>query len=210
MTTARSVSFLLLAIAVATTNAFIVTLPKRSALLTTARAQPVQSFKPLLQSSSSSLRAASADEEVVINKDFRLAGIFLALGILLDNIPWIQFTLGPLVTLLGVLFLVQTFRVSFVCSSSAFELQNGGKEPGENVVVGGENRWTYGKFVNYEFFPKGWIDQPQGPILVYFKENQTPSDKWGKSKNGQIHFFPAMCDTKQLKAEWERRGCNKL
>jgi hypothetical protein len=163
---------------------------------------------------------------VVIDKDFRLAGVFLSLGLLLDTIPWIQLTLGPLVTLLGALFLVQSFRLNFVCDKDAFELQMGsGEDVGENIVVGGENRWDYDKFVNYDFFPKGWIDQPQGPILVYFKENQTSSDKWnegpGKSANsaealakgskpGQVHFFPALCNTKQLRAEWERRGCTKM
>ena len=167
----------------------------------------------------------NGNNEVIIDKDFRLAGIFLTLGLLLDTIPWIQLTLGPLVTVLGVLFLVQSFRLNFVCDDKAFELQMGsGESVGENVVVGGENRWDYDKFVNYDFFPKGWIDQPQGPILVYFKETQTPSDKWnegpGKSANsaeslakgnepGQVHFFPALCNTKQLRAEWERRGCNK-
>lgn len=35
--------------------------------------------------------------------------------------------------------------------------------------MGGENCWTYDSFVNYDFFPEGWIDKPQGPILVYFK-----------------------------------------
>ena len=35
---------------------------------------------------------------------------------------------------------------------------------GENVVVGGQNRWAYDKFVNYDFFPSESF-----PILVYFK-----------------------------------------
>ena len=109
------------------------------------------------------------DDIVVIDRDFRLAGIFLGAGALLCKIPWIQLTLGPIVTLLGVLFLVQTFRVEFICGPSAFELGGTIKEK-ENVVVGGENKWAYDKFVNYEFFPKGWEDSPQGPILVYFKE----------------------------------------
>mmetsp|Transcript_9645 Transcript_9645/g.18931 ORF Transcript_9645/g.18931 Transcript_9645/m.18931 type:complete len:104 (+) Transcript_9645:491-802(+) len=100
-----------------------------------------------------------------------------------------------------------------------------GSDSGENIVVGGDNRWTYDSFVNYAFFPEGWIDQPQGPILVYFKETQTPEAEWdvgpGKSANGadaiakgavpgQVHFFPALCDTKQLRDEFERRGCAKL
>lgn len=165
------------------------------------------------------------EEAVIIDSDFRLSGIFLLGGIVLEQLPVLKWTLGPLVLVLGVLFLVQTFRLSFVCDSQAFELQNGVKESGENFVVGGENRWTYDSFVNYEFFPKGWIDEPQGPILVYFKETQTPSDTWndgpGASANseealangakpGQVHFFPALCNCQQLKDEWEKRGCTKL
>ena len=96
----------------------------------------------------------------------------------MDQIPYLQITLGPVVTLLGVLFLVQTFRLNFVCDDSTFSLeQSSSEETGENIVVGGENRWTYDSFVNYDFFPSGWIDEPQGPILVYFKETQTPSGK---------------------------------
>jgi hypothetical protein len=154
-----------------------------------------------------------------------VAGIFLGLGLVLDTIPYLQITLGPVVTLLGILFLVQTFRLRFVCDGTSFSLQNTVKESGENIIVGGENKWTYDSFVNYDFFPNGWIDQPQGPILVYFKETQTPSDKWmdgpgakansdealaNGAKPGQVHFFPAICNCKQLRAEWERRGCQKL
>lgn len=170
-------------------------------------------------------KSSTGDDATIIDADYRLGGIFLAGGLLLDQLPILKFTLGPIITLLGVLFLVQTFRLKFVCDSTAFELQNTSKESGENIVVGGENRWGYDKFVNYEFFPKGWIDQPQGPILVYFKENQTPSDKWNDgpgakanseealangAKPGQVHFFPALCNSQQLRAEWERRGCAKL
>jgi hypothetical protein len=122
--------------------------------------------------------SSKGDGATIIDPNFRLGGIFLGGGLLLAQLPILKFTLGPLITLLGVLFLVQTFRLKFVCDSTAFELQNTSKESGENILVGGENRWAYSSFVNYEFFPKGWIDQPQGPILVYFKETQTPSDKW--------------------------------
>eukprot|EP00529_Nitzschia_sp_RCC80_P027563 CAMPEP_0113518092 /NCGR_PEP_ID=MMETSP0014_2-20120614/42668_1 /TAXON_ID=2857 /ORGANISM="Nitzschia sp." /LENGTH=251 /DNA_ID=CAMNT_0000415453 /DNA_START=98 /DNA_END=853 /DNA_ORIENTATION=- /assembly_acc=CAM_ASM_000159 len=178
--------------------------------------------------STTQLQASSSgsSDEVIIDRDFRLAGIFLALGLTIDTIvPYLGFGLGLFITLLGVLFLVQTFRLSFVCDSTSFSLQNTVKESGENVIVGGENKWTYDAFVNYDFFPKGWIDQPQGPILVYFKETQTPSDKWmegpGASANseeavangavpGQVHFFPCIVNAKQLQEEWERRGCSKL
>ncbi|CAB9514336.1 Protein of unknown function (DUF3119) [Seminavis robusta] len=171
--------------------------------------------------------------DVVIDSDYKLGAIFLAGGILLDLIPYIQLTLGPFVTLLGILFVVQTARLRFCFDDTSFELRTtGGDEnegnlgqTGENIVVGGENRWTYDSFVNYDFFPEGWIDQPQGPILVYFKETQTPSENWndgpGQSANspealangakpGQVHFFPAICNSKQLRDEFARRGCAKL
>lgn len=88
--------------------------------------------------------------DVVIDPDFRLAGIFLTAGLILDSIPYIQLVLGPLVTVLGVLFLVQTFRIRFVFDSTSFELKQGDslEDTGENVVVGGANRWTYDSFVN--------------------------------------------------------------
>ena len=164
---------------------------------------------------------------VVVEPDYKLAGIFLGAGILLDTIPYVQLTFGPLVTLLGILFAVQATRIRFTFDNEAFELKMGEdlRDTGDNIVVGGANRWAYGSFVNWEFFPEGWIDQPQGPILVYFKETQTPSDQWnvgpGQSANseealakgavpGQVHFFPALCNTKQLRAEFQRRGCAKL
>jgi hypothetical protein len=165
--------------------------------------------------------------DVVIDRDFKLAGAFLASGLLLDVIPYVQILLGVPVTLLGALFLVQTFRIRFVFESDSFALKTGNdlEDTGENIVVGGENRWTYDSFVNYDFFPKGWIDRPQGPILVYFKETQTPSSEWntgpgakanseeaiaGGAVPGQVHFFPALCNAQQIRAEFERRGCAKL
>ena len=132
-------------------------------------------------------------DTVVIDPDFRVAGLFLAAGFVLDLIPYLQVSLGPIVTLLGVLFLVQTFRIRFIFDQQNFlELvTTSGNElesSGENVIVGGANRWACDKVVNYDFFPKGWMDGPFGqPILVYFKETQTPPDSWnegpGKSAN---------------------------
>jgi hypothetical protein len=166
-----------------------------------------------------------SDDAIFIAPDFRLSSIFLFSAVVFAQVPVVKFILAPLTGLLGILFLVQTFRLKFVCDSEAFELLNTSQESGENILVGGQNRWTYDSFVNYEFFPKGWIDQPQGPILVYFKETQTPDEKWktgpGATANsdqaqkngavpGQAHFFPALCNCKQLRAEWEKKGCAKL
>ena len=41
------------------------------------------------------------------------------------------------------------------------------QEKTENAFVGGENRWKFNTFVNWEFW---W---PNFPVLVYFKETQT-------------------------------------
>ncbi|KAK9071345.1 hypothetical protein SSX86_009913 [Deinandra increscens subsp. villosa] len=59
------------------------------------------------------------------------------------------------------------------------------EESGENVFVGGKNRWKYSSFVNWELW---W---PNFPILVYFKESQTKPE-------GQVHFFPVIFNGKQL------------
>ena len=131
---------------------------------------------------------------VVINPDYKLAAIFLALGALLDTIPYLQLLPGPFVTLLGVLFAVQATRIRFTFDREAFELKIGDdlEGSGENIVVGGENRWNYDSFVNWEFFPEGWIDQPQGPILVYFKETQTPKEFWNVGPGEQANSEEAL------------------
>jgi len=69
--------------------------------------------------------------------------------------------------------------VKFLFESTSLEVVIGEKEEKtENAFVGGENRWEYNTFVNWEIFPS-----PAFPILVYFKETQTKPE-------GQIHFFP--------------------
>ena len=119
------------------------------------------------------LRASASD--VTIDKDFRLALGTCGVALVLDQIPIIKWLPGLPLTLLGILFLIQTFRLDFTFDDEAFELKSGEEDIGENVVVGGANRWAYNTFVNYETFPKGW----DIPILVYFKETQTPESQWG-------------------------------
>ncbi|KAK9697818.1 hypothetical protein RND81_08G063400 [Saponaria officinalis] len=101
--------------------------------------------------------------------------------------------------LLGLLLLVQATRVRFVFDDEALEVKVGSElqESGENVFVGGKNRWKYSTFVNWEFW---W---PNFPILVYFKETQTKPE-------GQIHFFPIIFNGKQLyDVMVERAGSSK-
>jgi Protein of unknown function (DUF3119) len=170
---------------------------------------------------------------VVIDRDYRVAVVFLAAGLLLDFIPYMQFLLGIPLTLLGLLFLVQTYRVRFVFDEEnnlSIRIGDELKESGENVVVGGANVWSCDTIVNYDFFPKGWIDNTfplDIPILVYFKETQTDASMWdqagpGKTANdpakiaagtavaGQVHFFPAVCNAQQIRNEFVKRQCGKI
>lgn len=84
----------------------------------------------------------------------------------------------------------QASRVQFVFDDEALEVliksgkDDEGKES-ENKFVGGQNRWKYDAFTNWEFWWKSF------PVLVYFKETQTKPE-------GQIHFFPVLFKGNQL------------
>ena len=153
-------------------------------------------------------------EDVIVPPNPTLGAAFLVFSILLSQVALIPSV--PII-LFSVFLLIQTSRVRFVFDETSFSLQtakpfsNDLQSSGENVVVGGENRWPYPSFVNYDFFPSAF------PILVYFKETNTPEDKWeegpgqlDKVGGGQVHFFPAIADVKVLKEEFEKRGCTKL
>ena len=58
--------------------------------------------------------------------------------------------------------LVQASRVQFVFDDEALEVLVKSKES-ENKFVGGQNRWKFDSFTNWEFW---WKDFP---VLVYFK-----------------------------------------
>ncbi|KAI4344127.1 hypothetical protein L6164_011394 [Bauhinia variegata] len=124
-------------------------------------------------------------ETVIPDPDYRIPIVLLGVAgglAYTDNVvPAIP------VGLLGLLLLVQATRVRFVFDDESLEVKVGDqlKESGENVFVGGKNRWKYSTFVNWELW---W---PNFPILVYFKETQTKPE-------GQIHFFPVIFNGKQL------------
>ena len=77
------------------------------------------------------------------------------------------------------------------------------------------NHRRYDSFVNYDFFPS-----IQLPILVYFKETQTPKDmqikgslgsqQMDRRDNGQMHWFPAFANARQLKEQFEAHRCKKI
>jgi len=164
--------------------------------------------------------------DAVCDPDFKLGAVVLAVAPFVLGLSTIveggsPSLFGVLVSLVhglfGALFLVQATRIRFVFDETCFELKNRGVDDdlissGSNVVVGGENRWTYDSFVNYEFFGPSQL-----PILVYFKETQTPEEQWSvgpgqfdKNNNGQVHFFPVIANPGQLKAQFELRGCAKI
>ncbi|KAK7264933.1 hypothetical protein RJT34_32546 [Clitoria ternatea] len=130
-------------------------------------------------------RKVRSRDTVIPEPDYRIPVVLLGIAgglIYTDNlVPALP------VGLLGLLLLFQTTRIRFVFDDEALEVKVGDQlqESGENVFVGGKNRWKYSTFVNWEFW---W---PNFPILVYFKEIQTKPE-------GQIHFFPIIFNGKQL------------
>ncbi|XP_006654375.1 uncharacterized protein LOC102721274 [Oryza brachyantha] len=139
-------------------------------------------------------RKSKTRETIVPDPDYRLPIVILGIAgafAYADNL----LAAAP-VGLLGCLLLFQTTRVRFVFDDQALEVKVGDQleSSGENVFVGGKNRWKYSTFVNWELW---W---PQFPILVYFKETQTKPE-------GQIHFFPVIFNGRQLyDAMVERAG----
>ena len=128
---------------------------------------------------------------------------------------------GIPLTLFGLFLVFQTTTLRFTFDDANFSLVRSNLDStGENVVVGGENVWAYDKFVNYDLFPSRSF-----PILVYFKETQTPEEFWnvgpGQQANspeaiaegavpGQVHFFPAIANTEDLIKGFEKHGCAKI
>lgn len=169
-----------------------------------------------------------ASDSVVVGEDYKLALSLIAFGCLILFVPAVP---GGFLALLGTFLVAQTLRIRFVFDDDALEVKT--KEldqlfssdadlvkTGDNFAVGGDNRWKYESFVNWEFFPSEAL-----PILVYFKETQTPAEKWdvgpGKWANsddalargaakGQVHFFPCIASAATLKEQFVSRGCAKL
>lgn len=115
-------------------------------------------------------------------------------------------------TVFAAFIAFQTTTLRFQFDETSFSLVKAdGQSNGKNIVVGGENSWKYNSFVNYDFLPS-----EEFPILVYFKETQTPKENWVEvpivvdKAAGQGHFFPAIANTAQLKAAFESNKCAKL
>lgn len=149
-----------------------------------------------------------------------LASIFLIPGSPLKST--LSTILGGIpLALFGLFLAYQTTNIRFTFDEKNFSLVKADMaSSGENFVVGGENVWAYDKFVNYDIFPSRSF-----PILVYFKEQQTPEESWnlgpGEKANspeaiangavpGQVHFFPAIANTEDIIQGFEKHNCAKL
>ena len=221
----RMARILSLLLAVASSSAFV---PRATA--TAFVGQPTHPLRPLSPRRASAVvrrRAAPQALLEVAPASYNLALGSIALGAafgtpgspLKNRVT--AFVPGALLAVFGLFIAFQTTNLRFTFDESAFALVKADlSSTGENVVVGGENRWAYKSFVNYDFFPSESF-----PILVYFKETQTPEDQWnvgpGEQANspealakgavrGQVHFFPAIADTSVLKAGFVKHGCAKL
>ena len=114
-----------------------------------------------------------------------------------------------LFTIFAAFLTFQTTTLRFSFDDDSFALvKSDGSSLGENVVVGGENKWAYSSFVNWDFLPSSNF-----PILVYFRETQTPIETREEvplvidNLDGQVHFFPAIANSAQMKAEFMKHQC---
>ena len=117
--------------------------------------------------------------------------------------------LALLFTVFSLFLAFQTTTLRFGFDDDSFSLvKSNGSPMSENVVVGGENKWKYTSFKNYDFLPSADF-----PILVYFREDQTPIENREDvpivvdNLDGQVHFFPAISNSKLLKDGFDKHGC---
>ncbi|KAL7497913.1 hypothetical protein ACHAWT_009422 [Skeletonema menzelii] len=176
---------------------------------------------------------SSGSDEFVVDRDFSVATILMVVGIWLtcfgpSNYPEVDMIGGIFHIWFGAFIGKQTMKTRAVFTKDSFELRtvtnkhlglqaDKGLAPKErkNYVLGTDNKWKYSSFVNWDFFPS--VDLP---ILVYFKETQTPKEmqikgslgarQMDRRDNGQMHFFPAYANAKQLREQFESHRCQKI
>mmetsp|Transcript_3890 Transcript_3890/g.4386 ORF Transcript_3890/g.4386 Transcript_3890/m.4386 type:complete len:262 (+) Transcript_3890:109-894(+) len=121
--------------------------------------------------------------------------------------------LALLFTIISLFIAFQTTTLRFGFDDDSFSLvkASGASLVQENVVVGGENKWKYTSFQNYDYLPSSKF-----PILVYFREDQTPIENREEvdvsvlqvdTLEGQVHYFPAISNTQQLTQGFEKHNC---
>ncbi|MED6134359.1 hypothetical protein PIB30_036311 [Stylosanthes scabra] len=107
-------------------------------------------------------------ETVIPEPDYRIPIVLLGIA---SGLAYTENLVAAVpVGLLGILLLVQTTRVKFVFDDEALEIRIGDQleELGENVFVGGKNRWKYSTFVNWAY---------NGHNTYYAEENHEAAKK---------------------------------
>lgn len=107
----------------------------------------------------------------------------------------------------------KTNNVRFNFDETEFQLvKSDGSSIGEHPIFSGEYRWGLGTdIVNYGFLPSSDI-----PIFLYLKENKTPPNLRIPSPivvdnlPGQVHIFPMIGNSLQLKHGFQHAGCQEL
>ncbi|EJK51990.1 hypothetical protein THAOC_28784, partial [Thalassiosira oceanica] len=126
-----------------------------SALRLSNTPNPFESIQSIFTPKSGS-PPSRAIPDAVVDPDYKLAAGFGAAGaatIALDQAGVVGSAFGGFLCLLALLFAVQGTRIRFVFDQDSFELKQVGEgeldDSGENIVVGGKNRWSYESFVNW-------------------------------------------------------------
>jgi Protein of unknown function (DUF3119) len=190
----------------------------------------VWSFAPLPMSTTACARATSAPPLYAsgvefIEPSYNLAigsfGVGLLGGVLEDvrNSEGAKLATAKLFggvalifTLFAAFLAFQTTTLRFTFDETSFSLvSRDGSSIGDNIKVGGENRWAYSAFQNWAFLPSEDL-----PILVYFRETQTPVENRAEAPivvdnlEGQAHFFPSISNSEKLKEGFVTHGCKQL
>lgn len=190
---------------------------------------------PFWQPFSGPSRREQEKAEYIVDRDYSLPLAMLGVGFWLVLFGPAGGASNPIDLIGGVFHLwfgsfigKQTMKTRVVFNRDTFELKSVSnkvlglapdkslvKKELKNYVLGTENKWKYDTFVNWDFFPS-----IQFPVLVYFKETQTPENQQIKGsiglrqmdrrKNGQMHFFPAFMNVNQVREQFESRGCKKV
>lgn len=151
---------------------------------------------------------------IVLARSYNVALGVLAASALSVTLVHNLFIAGAL-GLFGLFLFVQTGKIRFVFDDEALEVlvaKPASKGDGEleiageklersrdNFAVGGRNRWNYTAVTDWFFIPSRNF-----PVLMYFKEVQTPGST-DNGRNGQIHFFPVVMDSQQLEEQMVTR-----
>lgn len=118
---------------------------------------------------------------VIVKPTFNLASVLLLTGGAMDYAGGGWIVLGLPLTLLGVLFAVQSFRIRFIFGPKRFSVASRTTK-GLSIIRG----WEYSRISNWEVWWK------PVPILAYFKEKESYNGR------GSVHFFPMFCDGAQM------------